>query len=283
MKKKALGKGIGALIPTKESNIKGRTTDIKTSLISSSRLQPRMKFDPQRHKELVASIKEKGIMQPIIVRPAKGEKDQERFELIAGERRLRAMKELGFEEIPAIIKEVNDAEALEISLIENIQREELNAIEEAHAYEKLMDEFELTQDEIAKAVGKDRSTISNILRLLKLPEKIQDYVSRGTLSMGHARALLSMVDSDKQIALANEMVKKGVSVREAEALVKLSPKRHKIKVKKEEDPHIKEAEEKLQHILGTKVTIIHGKKRGRIQIDYYTSNDLERLINLLGK
>jgi len=280
MKKRALGKGIEALIPEKEEVKTGDIVNINLNQISPGRFQPRKQFNPEKHKELVASIREKGIMQPILVRPAK---DREGFEVIAGERRLRAARELGFEQIPAFIKEVKDEEALELSLIENIQREELNPIEEAYAYRELIDRFNLNQEDVAKAVGKDRSTISNTLRLLKLPRKIQDYVSRETLSTGHARAILAIENERQQIEIADEIVKRGLSVRETEALVKRSKEKEIVKPKRTKDLYIKEIEEELQRILGTKVTIVQGKKRGKIQLEFYTPADLERLINLLKK
>ena len=279
-KKKALGKGIGALIPEKKEEEAGNIANIKIGAISPNRFQPRKQFNPERHKELVASIKEKGIVQPILIRPTK---DGKGFEIIAGERRLRATKELGLEEIPAIIKKVSDEEALELSLIENIQREELNPIEEASAYKELIDKFNLAQEDIARAVGKDRSTISNTLRLLKLPKKIQDYVSRGTLSMGHARAILGIENEKQQIKIADEVAKKGLSVRETEGLVNRSRERKGVRQEKAKDPCIRELEEELQRILGTKVTITQGKKRGKIQLEFYTPSDFERLIKILKK
>ena len=280
MKKRALGKGIEALIPEKKEEEAGNIANIKIGVISPNRFQPRKQFDPERHKELAASIKEKGIIQPILIRPVK---DGKGFEIIAGERRLRAAKELGLEEMPAIIKKVSDEEALELSLIENIQREELNPIEEAYAYKELIDKFNLAQEDIARAVGKDRSTISNTLRLLKLPKKIQDYVSRGTLSMGHARAILGIENEKQQIKIADEVAKKGLSVRETEDLVNRSKEKEIVKPKKTKDLYIKELEEELQRILGTKVTIIQGKKRGNIQLEFYTPSDFERLMKILKK
>jgi ParB family chromosome partitioning protein len=283
MKKKALGRGIEALIPKKESPGGDQQTKLDINTIVAGRFQPRMNFDPRRHEELVSSIREKGIMQPLVVRPVKSPEGM-RYEVIAGERRLRALKELNFKEAPVIIRNVKDEEALELSLIENIQREELNAIEEAHAYERLINEFSLTQDDVAKAVGKNRSTVNNSLRLLKLPLVIQDYVSRGTISMGHARALLSLEVKSKQIALAEKIAKKGLSVREVEALVRQTERPVKTsKVRKEEDPYLKAAEESMQNSLGTKVSIVKGRKKGKIVIDYYSAKDLERLIKLLAK
>jgi len=279
MKKRALGKGIEALIPEKEEVKTGNIVNINLNQISPGRFQPRKQFNPEKHKELVTSIREKGIMQPILVRPIK---DREGFfEVIAGERRLRAAKELGFEEIPAIIKEVKDEETLEISLIENIQREELSPIEEAYAYQELIDRFLLTQEDIARVIGKDRATISNTLRLLKLPKKIQEYVSRGTLSMGHARAILGIEEEKHQIKIADEIVKRGLSVRETEALVRRDKEREETGREKVKDPYIRELEEDLQRVLGTRVIIIQGRKKGKIQLEFYNPSDLERLIKIL--
>jgi ParB family transcriptional regulator, chromosome partitioning protein len=276
MKKKALGKGIEALIPDKEKAKTAEVINIKVDHLSPSNLQPRKHFNPLKHKELVSSIKEKGIMQPILVRP-KGDK----FEIIAGERRFRAAKEAGFEEMPVLVKEVKDEEALEISLIENIQREELNPMEEAGAYKELMIKFGLKQEDIARAVGKDRSTISNTLRLLNLPKKIQEYVSRETLSAGHARTLLAVDNAKEQIKIAEKIIKKGLSVRETEVLVQRLSGKEAISPKRPKDFHIKDLEEELQRVLGTKVTITQGKKRGKIQLEFYTQSDLQRLIDLL--
>jgi ParB family chromosome partitioning protein len=231
----------------------------------------------------VSSIKEKGIMQPLIVRPLKGSGDQQ-YELIAGERRHRALKELGYVKAPVIIRDVKDEEALELSLIENIQRQELNSIEEAHAYERLINEFGLSQDDVSKAVGKDRSTIANVLRLLKLPLVVQDYVSRGTITAGHARALVSIDDKKQQLAIAERVAKSGLSVREVESLVKKQEKALSAKkAVKPTDPYLKAAEDNLQSVLGTKVSIIRRKKRGNIVIDFYSDKDLNRLLEILSK
>jgi ParB family chromosome partitioning protein len=289
-KKKALGKGIGALIPEKEKQ--GVILSVDIDHIKPSKFQPRKKFDPKRLEELVSSIKKKGIMQPIVVRHKKTKKDKETrlplrgtsgqdFEVIAGERRLRALKKLNYEQAPVIIKDVKDEEALELSLIENIQREELNPIEEARAFKQLTNKHNLSQEDIAKAVGKDRSTVSNILRLLNLPEEIQEYVSREKLSMGQARAILSLEDESTQLLIAKEIMKKELSVRETERLIKRTLKGPKFKQKKIKDSYIKDMEEQLQRSLGTKVTIYQGKNKGKIQLEYYTPKDLERLIKKL--
>jgi len=283
MKKKALGRGLEALIPKMDEDSQQSIKEVDINMLKPGRFQPRMNFDSSRHEELVSSIREKGIMQPLIVRPLKRSGEQG-YELIAGERRLRALKELGHAKAPIIVRNVNDEEALELSLIENIQRQELNAIEEAHAYERLINEFGLSQEEVSKAVGKNRTTVANILRLLKLPLVVQDYVSRGTLSVGHARALISIDDKKQQLIIAERVAKNGISVREVEALVKkrekvVSPKKTTIS----SDPYLKAAEDNLQAILGTKVSINKRKKRGKIIIDFYSDKDLNRLLKILTK
>jgi ParB family chromosome partitioning protein len=283
MKKKALGRGIEALIPKKTEDSRHLIREIDIDALQPGRFQPRMNFDTARHEDLVSSIKEKGIMQPLIVRPLKGSGDQQ-YELIAGERRHRALKELGHVKVPVIIRDVKDEEALELSLIENIQRQELNSIEEAHAYERLINEFGLSQDDVSKAVGKDRSTIANVLRLLKLPLVVQDYVSRGTITAGHARALVSIDDKKQQLTIAERVAKNGLSVREVESLVKKQEKTLSTKkTAKPSDPYLKAAEDNLQAILGTKVSIIKRKKRGNIVIDFYSDKDLNRLLEILSK
>jgi len=284
MKKRALGRGLEALIPKINEDSQQSIKEVDINMLEPGRFQPRMNFDPSRHEDLVSSIREKGIMQPLIVRPLRGAGEQQKYELIAGERRFRALKELGHAKAPIIIRNVNDEEALELSLIENIQRQELNAIEEAHAYERLINEFGLSQEDVSKAVGKNRTTVANILRLLKLPLVVQDYVSRGTISAGHARALVSIEDKKQQLIIAERVAKNGLSVREVEALVKkrektTSPKKTTIP----SDPYLKAAEDNLQAILGTKVAISRRKKRGKIAIDFYSDKDLNRLIEILTK
>jgi ParB family chromosome partitioning protein len=250
---------------------------IPISQIAASKYQPRVEFNTEKLNELISSIKEKGVVQPILVR-----RSPAGYELIAGERRLRAVKSLGFEKIPAIVKNVTDVDMLEISLIENIQREELNAIEEANAFQRFISEFGFSQEKIAQALGKDRSTIANIIRLLGLPKKIQDCISKGAISEGHGRSLLSLPTENEQLRVCNLIIKKGLSVRETEALVagrragglsRKSPDRR--------DPNIAEIENEFQAALGTRVRIFHGKKRGRIMIEYYSNDDLERILNIL--
>ncbi|NQT95452.1 MAG: ParB/RepB/Spo0J family partition protein [Candidatus Omnitrophica bacterium] len=284
-KRKALGRGLQALIP------EGSTTDNTGAIISEHRemiayldiseiktgkYQPRSDFNQDKLKELIASIKEKGIVQPILVK-----KTQSGYELIAGERRLRAAKAIGIKKIPVIAKEVDDASAIELALIENIQREDLNPIEEARAYERLGREFNLTQERIAQAVGKDRTSVTNTIRLLNLSDKIQQLILNDMLTMGHARALLSIPDARKQIKLAEKIIKKGLSVRETEQLVKPHAIRRKTSQRATVDPHTRAAEEELQQALGTKVNIHHGKKRGKLVIEYYSPTDLERIIGII--
>ncbi len=289
MNKKALGRGLSALITeTPTGGLKTETAEhpdnvvyLKTNQIRPSPLQPRLDFNQEKLDELIASIKEKGFLQPILVRKAK-----EGYELIAGERRLRAAKALHLEEIPAMIKNVNDNEAMVISLIENIQRQELNPIEEAHAFQRLVSEFNLTQDHVAQSVGKDRATISNILRLLKLPQEIQQSISDGAISMGHARALLALENLSEQIKLYRDIISNQLSVREIENLVRAKSQRRKKPVRdaqSKKDPFTQNMEEDLQHYLATKVRIVSSRKRGKIIIDFYSAEDLERVVGVIKK
>lgn len=277
---KRLGKGLGALIPekiSKDEEGQEKVIQVNVNEIKPNALQPRKKFDPERLKELKDSITEKGIIQPVIVRSV-----GEGYELIAGERRFRAVKELGYPKIPAIIKNVNDAESLEMALIENIQREELNPIEEANAYKYLLEKFNFSQEEISKAVGKDNSTVSNTLRLLTLPDLIQDYVSDNSLSMGHAKAILSLPTERARIRFAKRVIRKDLSVRQTEELIKHRLQKPNRK-HAEKDEHLARIEEELQHFLGTRVRVTHGKKRGKIEIFYYSNEDLDRLLDLIKK
>ncbi|MEW5894878.1 MAG: ParB/RepB/Spo0J family partition protein [Candidatus Omnitrophota bacterium] len=284
-KRSALGKGLSALIPEyvddgtgapEEKNI----ANIKTALIKYNSFQPRLHYGPEALEELKVSIKEKGILQPILVRP-----NGDGYEVIAGERRLRAAQALGMSEVPAVIKDVSNEEALVLALIENIQREELNAIEEAKAFKRLIDEFALTQEQVADSVGKDRSTVANILRLLKLPDKIQEAVGKDLISMGHARALLSIADEKQQYQAFLEILEKGISVRQAEELTrKAMPDEKKKKLlDKEKDHEIRALEEELRAIFGTKVSVETKKKRGKLVIEYYSLDDLDRILEILRK
>ncbi|MEW6608401.1 MAG: ParB/RepB/Spo0J family partition protein [bacterium] len=277
MQRIALGKGLDALLP--EVKIEGENIrEIKISEIMSSRYQPRRYFDAEKQKELADSIREKGIIQPVLVRTSK-----DGYELIAGERRLQAAKSIGLERIPAIVKDVVDSEALEIALIENIQRQDLNPIEEADAYQRLIREFNLTQEDLAKEVGKDRTTVTNTLRLLKLPPEIQEHVSTGIISMGHARAILSLEVEAQQLEASEKIIKKGLSVRETEELVKRMKKMsvsHETSQPPEPDATILACEEDLMRALGTKVRIKQeSKEKGKIEIEFYSYSDLERIMD----
>ncbi|MFA4981979.1 MAG: ParB/RepB/Spo0J family partition protein [Candidatus Omnitrophota bacterium] len=278
MEKRALGKGLGALItPTDtERSFQENIMNIPISQIKTNKYQPRVDFNKERLEELVSSIREKGVVQPVLVR-----RTTEGYELIAGERRLRAVRSLGIEKIPAIVRNVNDVDMLEISLIENIQREELNAMEEAIAFQKFITDFGFTQEKIAKVLGKDRSTIANTIRLLGLPKKIQDYIVDGTITAGHARALLPLPTEIDQMRVCTLIVKKGLSVREAENIV--SSKSYGMrKITPKSDNNMADIESELQHALGTRVKVFHGKKRGRIMIEYYSTDDLNRILGILG-
>jgi len=279
MANKALGKGLSALIPVKEHDISAPQSgvlEIPISQIRTNKYQPRTDFKQDKLNDLVNSIREKGVVQPVLAR-----KVQDGYELIAGERRLRAAKTLGLEKIPAILRNVADVDMLEISLIENIQREELNSIEEAVAYQRLVEEFNFTQEAVAKVLGKDRSTVANTLRLLNLPKKIQGLISSGDITAGHAKALLSLPTEIIQISVCNVIIKKGLSVRESEALVARRLLGTKPASPQKKDGGISEIENQLQQIFGTRVVIAHGKKRGKIQIEYYSNDDLNRILDIL--
>ncbi len=280
MQKQALGKGLGALIPDlstlddREKKALG-ITEIELDRIAPNEYQPRKVFDDEKLKELAASIKEQGVIQPIIVHKAGSG-----YELIAGERRWRASRLAGLKTIPSLVKEATKRELLEMALIENIQREDLNALEAAEAYKRLQDEFKMTQEDLARRVGKERSTVTNFLRLLHLPKEIKQDLASGAISMGHAKALLSLERSRDQIHAAALIVKKGLSVREAESLaarLKNPPKERKIRQSQE----LKSLEEKLKKKLGTKVSISSRSKGGRIVIEYYSAEELDRILEMM--
>ncbi|MCQ9207877.1 MAG: ParB/RepB/Spo0J family partition protein [Omnitrophica bacterium] len=276
MQKKVLGRGLSALMPEKSTESGAKLVTLKISEISASRFQPRKKTNPEKMEELIASIKEKGVIQPVLVRPKDGG-----YELIAGERRLSAAKKLGFRQLPVIIKDVEDAEALQLALIENIQREELNPLEEAQAYQQLISEFGYSQEKIARVVGKNASSVSNTLRLLKLPVTIQDALRQGLISMGHARTILAIKGLVEQERIFKRTVAKRLSVRELENIITRRLGGFKRKKAVSRDPHLVALEEQIQRILGTKVRIITRRKRGKIVIEYYSNSDLERILKLL--
>lgn len=275
MPKTALGKGLGALIP----DIKGAgVTEIDIKDIKPSEYQPRKRFDETQLEELTLSIKAKGVIQPIIVRRT----DDGGYSLIAGERRWRAARMAGLKKIPALVRDVTEAERVELALIENLQREDLNPIETAEACNRLIKDFHLTQEDLSKVLGKQRSSIANYLRLLKLPYDVKQWITKGDITMGHAKSLLSLEKPGDQIDAGRRIIKKGLSVRQAEFIVRrmLKPK---TTIKKKKDFHFSDLEEGLKRFLGTKVNIQRRRKGGKIEIEYYSDDDLTRIIEILKK
>ena len=311
-RKNGLGRGLDALFPDKKTaskenevkftakvekktepavkvkNVKERTETprqkkvpmmVKISMVEPNQNQPRKQFDEDALLELTESVKQYGILQPLLVSEKK-----DYYEIIAGERRWRAAKLAGLKEVPVIVKEFSEQELVEISLIENIQREDLNAVEEAMAYKRLMDEFHLKQDEIAERVGKSRTAVTNSMRLLKLSAKVQQMLIDEMITAGHARAILAVSDMEKQESLAMRVFDEKLSVRETEKLVKAvlaPPKEKKLHSYSAEDAAYENLEEKMKSIMGTKV-LIHRKKndKGKIEIEYYSRDELERIIDL---
>ena len=283
-----LGKGLRALIPeVPVSTGSGESTPqvvsrLKLAQIIPSRFQPRLNYDEHKLHELTNSIRDSGVLYPVLVREtSQSGVNGPIYELIAGERRLRAVKQLGLAEIPAIVKKVDDAEAAKVALIENLQRQELTAIEEALAYQRLQQEFEMAQEQVARAVGKERVTVTNTLRLLQLPKPIQDAVGRGDVGMAHARALLALPTERLQLKLLALIQRRGLSARRVEALVQQWATPGTRKASAHRDPHLAAAEESLRQRLGTRVKIHHGRRRGWIRIEYYTLDDLNRLLAAL--
>lgn len=301
MSRKVLGKGLGALIPGAEETVPGNDqpgtvappvaspppapsgvpVELPISQVASNPYQPRSTFDHLRLEELAQSIKANGVLQPVLVRPAP---DGNGYQLIAGERRFLAAGMAGRTSVPAFVRQASRKEMLEFALIENLQREDLNPIEEAQAYQRMATEFDLTQEQIAQRVGKDRATVSNTLRLLNLSPAVQDLVSRGTLTTGHARCLLSIETASDQEAFANEVVKRGLSVRQVEELMALrrqkrgrvTPRRHRV------HPTLADWEDKLRRTFGTQVRIVGGTARGRVEVSYFNESDLERILEVVG-
>jgi ParB family transcriptional regulator, chromosome partitioning protein len=273
-KRKALGRGLNALLPAAPAASAERSyLEIALESITPNKYQPRTQFDPEQLSALAQSIKSNGVVQPIIVRKTGGQ-----YQLIAGERRWRAAKLAGLKTIPAVIRDVSEYKTLEWALIENVQREDLNPIEEATAYASLIEDFELTQEEVALRVGKDRSSVANYIRLLKLPADVQEKVQNQQLSMGHARALSAVDQAAEQIELANRILEEQLNVRQTEELIRLwKEKGHKPGKKTTgngaKDPNIRAAEQKLQEILGTKVSIGSSK----IEIHFQDADDLIRI------
>ena len=278
-KRPALGKGLKALIPDAPEP-RAAVTEVDIDRLTPNQYQPRSRSDDAGLDELVASIKSHGVIQPIVVRKVGGG-----YQIIAGERRWRAAQKAGLLRVPITVREVTPGEEeqlLELALIENIQREDLNPIEEARAYRRLIDQFRMKQEEIAAAVGKDRSSVANVLRLLKLPEEVRTELASGALSMGHARALLALEDEAAQRRLAREIVARGLSVRSTEGLVRrLSSGPASVPQPEASDVHTRAAEERLRLALGTRVRIVRKKRGGRIEIDFNSEDELHRIYEQL--
>jgi ParB family chromosome partitioning protein len=280
MSKRGLGKGLEALIPKVEQKEKGLVVEMDVESLTPNLFQPRKNFDKEKMEELKGSIKKHGIIQPIVVR-----KMSNGYEIVAGERRLKAAKEIGLKKIPAIIKSINNEKSLEIALVENIQREDLNPVEQANAFKRLIDEFKLTQQELAEATGKSRALVTNTIRLLKLNPEIQKNISEGKISFGHAKLLLSIEDEEVQGAVCDRIIANDLSVRDTERLIKNIEKVQKkqFKVKNITIERFPEVEERLREVLGTKISILCDGKKGKINIEFYSKEDLRRIVDLLLK
>lgn len=293
MSRKALGKGLGALIPEVVAPLEapkpasasgpasGPAGELSVDEIRSNPYQPRADFDPEKLDELARSIRANGVIQPILVRPSP---DGAGYQVIAGERRFLAAKQAGRRTIPAIVRNASRKEMLGFALVENLQREDLNPMDEARAYQRMAAEFDLTQEQIAGHVGKNRATVANALRLLNLPLSVQELVSRGTLSTGHARCLLSVPSAVEQESLAQAILKRGLSVRQAEELTAARRARRargggrRARV----HPSLVAFEEQLRRAFGTQVRILGGTARGRVEISYFSEDDLERILEVVG-
>ena len=279
VQKKGLGKGLSALIPGIDAPRETPNLEVEVDRIASNPSQPRRSFDEAKIDELAASVRDQGIIQPLLVRRA-----GEGYELIAGERRLRAARKAGLREVPVIVREASNSETLQLALLENLQREDLNPIEEATAYQRLQEEFELSQEEIAQKVGKSRPAVANCMRLLLLPKEVQQEVVRGKLPAGQARALLGLESEALMLAAAREVITKGLSTRAAERLVaRLKSGRKRKRETALSDSNLRSLVEQLQRSLGTKVRLVHraGSGRGKVEIEYYSLADLERIIQMM--
>ena len=276
-KRPALGRGLSALIPDAPiAPPAAQPLEVDTDLLKPNPYQPRTSIDDGRIDELARSIRANGLIQPIVVRKIDGG-----YEIIAGERRWRASQRVGLMKVPIVVRNIPDERMLAAALIENLQREDLNPMEEAHAYRRLADEFHLTQEQIADAVGKDRSSIANVVRLLKLPHEVRENVAAGALSMGHARAILGLQDENAQRQLARDVVAKQLSVRETEVLVKKASEPQEPRVEPQKDVHTRAAEDRLRFALGSRVRIVRKRTGGRIEIDFGSEDELQRIYEQL--
>lgn len=285
VKKHGLGKGLGALILENEDSSEEKVSSVQNILIDMIKAnvsQPRKYFDEDKILELSESIKNHGLIQPLILR-----KNGETYEIIAGERRWRAARLAGLKEIPVIIMEATDKELLELSLIENIQRQDLNPIEEASAYRKLLDEFEFTQEELSIRLSKSRTSLTNCMRLLNLDERVQQYIIEGIIFEGHGRAILPIQEKDLQYEIAQKVIDDSLSVRETEKLVKNyinhadEDENSKNNSKIQSNPYLLDIKDRLQNYFGTKVEFNQGRKRGKLVIEYYSNDDLQRILDLI--
>jgi ParB family transcriptional regulator, chromosome partitioning protein len=278
-KRPALGRGLSALIPdAPAAPPAAQPMEVDTDLLKPNPYQPRTSIDDAGIEELARSVRANGIIQPIVVRKIDGG-----YEIVAGERRWRASQRIGLMKVPIVVRNIPDERMLAAALIENLQREDLNPMEEAHAYRRLADEFHLTQEQIAEAVGKDRSSIANVVRLLKLPNEVRENVAAGALSMGHARAILGLQDETAQRHLARDVVTKQLSVRETELLVKKSLEPQASRADPQKDVHTRAAEDRLRFALGTRVRILRKRKGGRIEIDFGSEDELQRIYEQLAE
>ena len=278
-KRPALGRGLSALIPDAPvaAPTVERGLDVDTDLLRPNPFQPRGQMDDARIDDLARSIRAHGVIQPIVVRPG----ENGGFEIVAGERRWRASQRAGLLKVPVVVRDIPDNRLLAAALIENIQREDLNPIEEAQAYRRLGDDLGLTQDQIAEAVGKDRSSIANYVRLLRLPNEVRENLAAGTLSMGHARAILGLADEAAQLRVSRDVVAKHLSVRETEALVARAGEPAAKRVEQPKDVHTRAAEDRLRFSLGTRARIVRKGRGGKIEIDFTNENELQRLFEYL--
>ncbi len=286
--RRALGRGLDSLLPTRRTPhppeaaappAHPQTIRLPIDIIDPNPVQPRTTFPAEKLAELAASVRAHGVIQPLLVRPR-----GDRYQLVAGERRWRAAKLAGLSEVPVVVQEVPDERLLEMTLVENIQREDLNPLEVARAFERLIRELGFTQDQIAERTGKDRSTVSNLLRLLKLPDDVQQLLAEHRLSMGHARAILGLPDEDLQRQVAEKASSQGLSVRQVERLVQrmTRPREPKPLAEVLDDPNIRAAVEEMERVLGTRVRIVaRGDQRGKIEIEYYSAEDLDRVYSII--
>lgn len=287
MEKKGLGRGLGALIPSGDNNVeKSAVNEIEIERITKNPYQPRKTFNDEKFQELVESVRVHGVLQPVVVRATGNGK----YELVAGERRLRASVAAGLKRVPAVVRELTDEQSLQVALIENLQREDINPMEAAQAYKRLADEFGLSQEELAFSIGKSRSSVANTMRLLNLPVIVQQELANGTVTEGHARAILAVNEEESQVALCKTILSGGLSVREAERMARdwnsVSQETGRSSVSRETiparpDPNMLEVEARLREVLGTKVNLVKNKDRGRIEIEFYSDDELERLLYLL--